>query len=155
MNKVIFALGTNVGDKPLNLNKSKELLDSFLQNTYYSSVIETEPQYELNQDSFLNQVGYGYTDSSPEEVLQQFKIFENKIGRTPTYRFGPREIDIDILFYEDHIINSPDLVIPHPRLYERSFVLAPLNEIEPEWICPNTRKTIQQLHQELVTISTD
>ncbi len=149
MNKVIFALGTNVGDKSLNLKKTKELLDSFFQNTHYSSVIETAPQYELNQDSFLNQVGYGFTDSSPEEVLTQFKIFENEIGRTPTYRFGPREIDIDILFYADRIIDSKNLIIPHPRLYERAFVLEPLNEIEPLWVCPKTGKTIQQLLQQL------
>lgn len=149
MNKVIFALGTNVGDKSSNLEKTSTLLNAYLTDTCYSSIIQTDPQYELNQDSFLNQVGYGYTQDTPEEVLKKFKEFESKIGRTPTYRFGPREIDIDILFYGDLLFESEILTIPHPRLHERSFVLEPLFELDPQWVCPKSRKTVEQLLEDL------
>lgn len=152
MNKVIFALGTNLGDKSYNIKRAHDLLNTYLKDTNYSSIIQTDPQYEINQDSFLNQVGYGYTQDLPLEVLKKFKQFENEIGRTPTYRFGPREIDIDILFYEDLLFESDILTIPHPRLHERSFVLQPLCELEPQWRCPKSCKTIEQLFQDLITL---
>jgi len=96
----------------------------------------------------LNQAISGKTDLEPLEFLKQCQAIQQQVGRTPqTLRFGPREIDIDILSFGDVVLKSDAIEIPHPRLYERLFVLEPLAEIEPDWVCPKTGQSVQDLIQ--------
>ena len=96
-------------------------------------MIETEPVGFLDQGKFLNAVLKGTTQLSPFDLLKQTQSIEEKLGRIKTIPNGPRTIDIDILFYDHEKISTPHLTIPHPRMWERDFVVRPLNEIEPDW----------------------
>jgi 2-amino-4-hydroxy-6-hydroxymethyldihydropteridine diphosphokinase len=95
-------------------------------------VIDTEPWGETEQPRYLNQVLEVEWSGSPQELLAVAKAVEAAVGRTPSYRWGPREIDVDILLFDDLRIEQPDLVIPHPRLRERDFVLKPLRSLRPD-----------------------
>lgn len=114
-----------------------------------SPVYETEPWGYIDQPAFLNQVVAGRTTLLPGTLLTRIKKLEAKLGRTPTFRNGPREIDIDILFYDDLILESLKLILPHPRLHERAFVLVPLADIAPELQHPQLRKTVLELLAEI------
>ena len=110
-----------------------------------SSVYETEPMYYEEQRWFLNCVVALETDLGPKEVLGRLKAMENELGRKPGPRYGPRIIDLDLLFYDDMVLSEPDLEIPHPKLAERAFVLAPLNEIRPDLVHPVLRRKVSEL----------
>ncbi len=110
-----------------------------------SPIYETPPWGYLEQPAFLNQVVQGNTRLKPETLLTYLKQLEIKMGRTPTVRYGPRLIDIDILFYDDLILDKPNLAIPHPHLHERAFVLVPLADIAPEYHHPVSGKSTRQL----------
>jgi len=110
-----------------------------------SSVYETKPWGLKEQPNFLNQVAQIETGLEPLELLKELKKIERVMGRKKTVRYGPRLIDLDILFYEDLILRTRALVIPHPLLAQRAFVLVPLNEIEPELIHPLEKKSIHDL----------
>lgn len=110
-----------------------------------SSVYETEPLGYLEQPWFLNMVCCGTTQLDPFELLSFSKEIEVELGRVFTFPNSPRPIDIDILFYAEQLIETPDLVIPHPRIGERAFVLTPLVEIAPELIHPLTGTTMREL----------
>jgi 2-amino-4-hydroxy-6-hydroxymethyldihydropteridine diphosphokinase len=110
-----------------------------------SPVYETPPWGYLDQPMFLNQVLHAQTKLSPNDLLLYLKSIENQMGRVETFRYGPRLIDIDILFYENWVVNSPHLSIPHPRLHERAFVLVPLVDLAPGLIHPTIGKTVQQI----------
>ncbi|MCX7338229.1 MAG: 2-amino-4-hydroxy-6-hydroxymethyldihydropteridine diphosphokinase [Alphaproteobacteria bacterium] len=142
---VFLGLGSNLGDRHGYLDQAIDLLQPFVLDMRVSSVIETEPLYFSDQPLFLNQVIGGQTDLSPTELLRAIQHIEQTLGRTPSMRFGPREIDIDILSFGDRVMQTPDLMIPHPRLQERLFVLQPLAEIAPDWICPRTHQAIQDI----------
>lgn len=114
-----------------------------------SSFYETEPWGVKEQPKFINLAIEAETDFSPDELLFILKDIENRIGRTKTLRWGPRIIDLDILFYGDEIIDTEDLQIPHHMLHKRDFVLVPLDEISPAKIHPVFKKTIRQLKEEL------
>jgi 2-amino-4-hydroxy-6-hydroxymethyldihydropteridine diphosphokinase len=118
-----------------------------------SSLYETAPVGETDQPPFLNNAVGVETVLSPRELLAVIKEIEKIIGRTPTYRWGPREIDIDILLYDDLVINEPGLTIPHPRMHERAFVLVPLSEIAPIAVHPVLGKSIGTLCEGLGPIS--
>lgn len=148
MTLVYLGLGTNLGNRKENLKQACECLKEIFYITKKSSVIETEPQYESNQPSFMNQVLEGETDLAPLHLLQRIKLIQEQIGRSPSRRYGPREIDIDILYYNNFIIHEPDLIVPHPRIAERLFVLQPMVEIAPYFECPLTNKTMVQLMKE-------
>lgn len=150
MATVIFSLGSNIGNREGYLEQARAGMQKFLTDFRASRVIETAPQYVMNQPSFLNQVVVGITNISPAEIVVLTKALQQKIGRTKTFQNGPREIDIDILYYDDLIVNTEDLVIPHPRIAERLFVLEPLCEIVPDWICPVTHKSVRVMLTELV-----
>ena len=132
MADVFIALGSNLGNRADNLRRAEKALSAVVVIRDRSSVHETPPQYVTDQPAFLNMVVAGETSLTAEQLLSQLKAIEVSLGRAPSKRFGPRVIDLDILYYDDSIIDLPDLVIPHPRLAERLFVLEPLSEIAPE-----------------------
>ncbi|MBN7771770.1 2-amino-4-hydroxy-6-hydroxymethyldihydropteridine diphosphokinase [Clostridium aminobutyricum] len=134
MSKIYLGLGTNLGDKEDNLKQAIELLSEKVENLHISSLYETEPVGFKEQPWFLNLVLEGDTDLPPQELLHFTQSIEKKMKRIKTILNGPRIIDIDILLYEQEQIEIGDLIIPHPRLLERAFVMVPLYEIAPDLI---------------------
>jgi GTP cyclohydrolase-4 len=145
--KVFLGLGSNLGDRQSNILQALQRLREKIAIESISSCYETEPVGYLDQPRFLNIVCSGTTSLSPRELFQFIKGIEKKMGRRPTVRYGPRPIDIDILFYDDLVLDEPELVIPHPRLAERAFVLAPLAEIAPDKVHPVLNLTSKELLQ--------
>ena len=130
-----LGLGSNVGDREGRLAEARRRLrDHGARLLRESSVRETEPFGVTEQDRFLNQVVEVEWDGTPRELLAAAKAIEAAVGRTPTYRWGPREIDVDVLLFGDASVSEPDLVIPHPGLWERDFVLGPLGELRPDLV---------------------
>ena len=148
---IFLSLGSNLGDRFTNLQDAIRSLPPNIQALSQSRIYETEPWGYTDQPAFLNLVIKGSTELAPQKVLAFIKEMEVVLGRKETFRFGPRLIDLDILFYDDLVLNSPDLTIPHPRLCERAFVLIPLAEIAPDFTHPVTRKTIRQLASSMDT----
>ncbi|NOX19921.1 MAG: 2-amino-4-hydroxy-6-hydroxymethyldihydropteridine diphosphokinase [Nitrospirae bacterium] len=140
---VYIGVGSNLGDRLSNCKKAiKELSRNALKILKVSTVYESKPWGVTEQPAFLNLVVYGQTKLTPYELLGRLKGIESTLGREETYRWGPRVIDLDILFYGDQIINGKELIVPHPYLTERIFVLKPLSEIAPELRHPLTGKTV-------------
>jgi 2-amino-4-hydroxy-6-hydroxymethyldihydropteridine diphosphokinase len=146
MNHVIYlSLGSNLGDRLANLRNAITNLSPRVSPIMQSPVYETRPWGYSDQPDFLNQVIKANTSLDPLELLEFFKDTEVMMGRKETFRFGPRLIDLDILFYDDLILETPTLTLPHPRISERAFILIPLADIAPELYHPVLNKTIQQL----------
>ncbi|GMH15256.1 hypothetical protein Nepgr_017097 [Nepenthes gracilis] len=128
--EVIIALGSNVGNRVQNFNKALQLMKkSGVSITRHSCLYETEPAYVTNQPLFLNSAVRGVTKLGPHELLGVLKKIEKDIGRTDGIRYGPRSIDLDILFYGKFRVNSENLTVPHERIWERPFVMAPLIDL--------------------------
>ena len=141
---VYLSLGSNLGNREANLESALELLAQRLRLGKVSSIYDTEPVGNTNQPRFLNIACQAFTRLTPEGLLALAKGIEIKMGRRG--KTGePRVIDIDILLYGDRVIETPDLVIPHPRMTERAFVLVPLAEIAPDLVHPVSRKTVKEL----------
>ncbi len=127
---VYLGIGSNMGERRRFIDQAFSLLaKEGVEVLLRSSLIETDPVGGLPQGRFLNGVVKARTDWPPEELLKRLKAIERRLGRKPTVRNGPRPIDLDILLYDDLTIRLPHLVIPHPRMHERAFVLIPLYEI--------------------------
>jgi len=150
MIKLYILLGGNLGDKQLIFSEARAMLSQQVGTiTNQSAIYETEPWGFESTDIFWNQAIEMSTDLSPEEVLQQTKQIEQALGRIrKANQYDSRTIDIDILFYGDQIIELKNLIVPHPRIQERKFALAPLSEINPKLIHPVFLKNIQQLLEE-------
>ena len=142
---VYLSLGSNLGDRQQNLDRALELLSDRLRLEKFSSIYETDPLGDDDQPRFLNMSCQARTRLSPKELLALAKGIEMKLGRTLRESGAPRPIDIDILLYGDQVVKTPELLLPHPRLTERAFVLIPLAEIAPDLVHPVNGKTIREL----------
>ena len=144
-----LGLGSNVGDRMAALREALALLDATpgMRMLTCSSVYETEPWGVTEQPAFLNLAAGFETTLSPTDLLAAAKSVESRVGRTETYRWGPRVIDVDILLYGDKVVNNaePDLQIPHARLAERAFVLVPLAEIAADATMPPDGVAVRRL----------
>ncbi|MGK4199153.1 2-amino-4-hydroxy-6-hydroxymethyldihydropteridine diphosphokinase [Fusobacterium sp. HC1336] len=149
--KVYLSLGSNMGDKRENLLEAIKRVGE-LENTEVvksSTILETEPFGYIEQDNFLNACLEVKTLLTPQEFLSSILKIELDMGRVREIKWGPRVIDIDILFYDDEIIQEDNLAVPHPWICEREFVLEPLSEIAPNYVHPLERKTIMMLARKL------
>jgi 2-amino-4-hydroxy-6-hydroxymethyldihydropteridine diphosphokinase len=142
---VYIALGSNLEDRVANLRNAVMSMPPKVEPLECSPIYQTPPWGFEDQPPFLNQVIKAKTNLKPEGLLQFLKQLEVEIGRKRTFRFGPRLIDIDILFFDELIINSPDLKIPHPQMQYRGFVLVPLSDIAPDYSHPALRVTVKDL----------
>jgi 2-amino-4-hydroxy-6-hydroxymethyldihydropteridine diphosphokinase len=143
---VYLALGSNLGDRRANLDRAVELLgEAGVQVLRCSSIFDTEPRYLADQPRFFNQVIECETSLFPRQLLAITRGIEHSMGRKPAAPNGPRLIDIDILLFAKSIVNTPGLVIPHPRIAERRFVLEPLAELAPSLRHPLTRRTVSEM----------
>jgi 2-amino-4-hydroxy-6-hydroxymethyldihydropteridine diphosphokinase len=140
-----LALGSNIDDRLANLKQAISSLSPQLEVKKKSRIYETPPWGYTDQAMFLNQVLMAKTYLEPEPLLRHLKRLEIALGRKATFRNGPRLIDIDILFYDDLVLETPALTIPHPHLHERGFVLLPMMDIAPDLMHPVKKKRIREM----------
>jgi 2-amino-4-hydroxy-6-hydroxymethyldihydropteridine diphosphokinase len=160
MAEAYIGMGSNLGDKRRNLLQALDEICRRTDALQVSSVYRTEPVGKKDQDWFLNAVARIRTELPPRDLLEFLLDVEQRMGRTREEKDGPRTIDLDILYYDDLVVVETGLAIPHPRLHERMFVLAPLAEIAPEFLHPRLGKTTMQLvaglheHEKVESLST-
>ncbi len=147
---IYIALGSNLGDKENNLKEAlRRLTEKGITVCRVSGFISTEPYGVADQPDFLNAVAEIETDKSPAELLQVLLQTEREMGRKRIRRWGERNIDLDLLLYDDRIIDLPELKVPHPDMQNRNFVLCPLVQIAPDVMHPALKKTAGQLLKDL------
>jgi len=148
MRNGFLSLGSNLGERKANIeNALRRLNEACIQVLKTSSLYRTEPVGYTAQPWFLNCVAEVATDLMPLQLVRRCQAIEREIGRRPGPKNGPRVIDIDILLYENAVVRSPEVTIPHPRMDERRFVLVPLSEIAPAAEHPVTRLTVLEMLQ--------
>jgi 2-amino-4-hydroxy-6-hydroxymethyldihydropteridine diphosphokinase len=147
--RIFLELGSNLGDRQQHLADALKALSGKIKVEAVSSIYDTKPVGNTRQGRFLNQACAASTSFTPAELLIFTKEIEKKMGRTPGPVNSPRPIDIDILFYDNQVIEMLGLIIPHPRLTERAFVLVPFAEIAPDFVHPIIGKTIGQILADL------
>lgn len=151
--RATIGLGSNLGDSAALLRAALDALAAEHELLRVSAFYRSEPWGEPDQPPFVNAVAVVATELAPEELLSGLKAIEERLGRVPSYRWGPRAIDLDILLYGDVRLDRPDLQIPHPRLHERAFVLVPLAEVDErfaaalERLDPEERRKVKPLNQ--------
>jgi 2-amino-4-hydroxy-6-hydroxymethyldihydropteridine diphosphokinase len=149
MHTVFLALGSNMGEREVLINKAIDSLRKEINIEKCAPIYESKAFGFADQNDFANTVLLGQTSLSSDELLSFVKKTEKDLGRIERFTWGPREIDIDIIFYDDLIYKSETLEIPHPRIPERDFVLKPLSDIAPDYIHPVLLKTVEELLNEL------
>lgn len=142
---VYLALGSNVGKRAAHLQTALAGMPPKVRPLVQSPIYETPPWGYTEQPAFLNMVIQAETELPPLELLKFLKDLEVEVGRTPSFRYGPRQIDLDILFYDDLVLETPELSLPHPRLHERAFVLVPLADVAPNLRHPLLNQTIAEM----------
>lgn len=147
-NKIYLAFGSNLDNRDQNIKKAVSLLQKKLGLVKLSSFYETKPEYYANQPEFLNCAALFTTNLDKLELIKFTKQIEKKIGREKTFQMGPRKIDIDIIYFNNDVYNTENIVLPHPKMHERMFVLEPLEEIECDVIHPVLGMNIRQLIQQ-------
>ena len=143
--QIILGLGGNLGDRKANLRQAVQALAKWVTIQAISPIYQTVPWGLADQPDFLNLCLAATTTLDPLPLLTQIKKIEAELGRQPGVRWGPRLIDIDILFYDDLILNTESLTIPHPHLAERAFVLAPLADLVPDFRHPQSQRTVAHM----------
>ncbi|NLF82638.1 MAG: 2-amino-4-hydroxy-6-hydroxymethyldihydropteridine diphosphokinase [Candidatus Gastranaerophilales bacterium] len=153
MSTAYICAGSNIGDRVGYLQQANMLLKDTPGITVLdiSSIYETEPVGYKDQEWFANAVIKIETDLEPHDLLTECMRIEKQLGRDRSIeeRWGPRTLDLDILFYDDRIIAEEDLRIPHPRMHERAYALVPMLELDPDFVHPILGKTVVDLHNEL------
>jgi 2-amino-4-hydroxy-6-hydroxymethyldihydropteridine diphosphokinase len=149
MNRVFIGIGSNLGDKIDNCRKAINEITAFAEIVNVSSLYETEPVGNEDQPNFINCAVEIKTDLSPHELLSHLNSVEDKLGRVRGEKWGPRVIDLDIIFYDDLVMKDDDLIIPHPRAHLRRFVLEPICEIARDFIHPELKTSILELLEKL------
>lgn len=145
MHVTYLGLGSNIGDRLQNLQAAINALEPDVHPVECSPVYETPPWGYLDQPNFLNQVVKAETELSPGELLRYLKEIEKDLGRQDSFLNGPRKIDLDIIFFDDAVIESPPITIPHPRMDDRGFVLLPLADLAPEFKHPVLDLSVQDM----------
>tara|TARA_B100000902_G_scaffold392711_1_gene445564 strand:+ start:1063 stop:1554 length:492 start_codon:yes stop_codon:yes gene_type:complete len=148
MNHISYiSIGSNLGDRICNCNTAIKMLNHFSHVQKVSSFYETEPWGYQDDFKYMNAVLKLKTKLNSRELLKELKVIEKKMGRKETNSiiYESRIIDLDILFFNNLIVNEKDLVIPHPKLYDRNYVLEPLAEIDSDFICPLKKKNISTI----------
>ncbi|MCX8033876.1 MAG: 2-amino-4-hydroxy-6-hydroxymethyldihydropteridine diphosphokinase [Thermodesulfovibrio sp.] len=146
MSRVYLLLGSNLGDRAKNIEIAiSELKNCGLTISRRSSFYNTSPWGYKEQPEFLNIAIECFTSLSPFALLEEIKKIEKKMGRKDTIRYGPRIIDIDIIFYNNLILKTDKLIIPHPLMHKRDFVLKPLCEIAPDFVHPDLKLSVKEL----------
>ncbi len=146
----MIGLGSNLGERDKNIRTALEKMkEKGIELLRVSSVLETEPYGYTDQPKFLNAVCLVETNLTPDQLLDVLLEIEKEMGRVRERKWGPRIIDLDIIFYEDLVLESERLIVPHPDMHNRWFVLAPLAEICPDYVHPKLKKTVRELLQEL------
>jgi 2-amino-4-hydroxy-6-hydroxymethyldihydropteridine diphosphokinase len=149
LQRVFLLLGSNLGDRELHIRNAIDTIEQQISEAEkISSLYETEPWGVSDQPNYLNAAMIIFTDYSPLQLLSLLKQIEAAEGRTDQKKYASRTLDIDILFYDNFILNSNELIIPHPKLQQRRFALVPLNEIASEFIHPLLKKSIAGLLEE-------
>ncbi|MDL4840509.1 2-amino-4-hydroxy-6-hydroxymethyldihydropteridine diphosphokinase [Aquibacillus rhizosphaerae] len=153
MNTVYIALGSNINPRSAYLNQAIDnlRLSEHIFVISYSPIYETEPVGYLEQENFLNMVIEIETSLEPLDLLNYCKGIEKKIGRKRGVRWGPRVIDLDILLYNQENIRTEQLIVPHPRMHERAFVLIPLKDVNPSLNIPSLNKSVASVLDEVTT----
>ncbi len=134
--KAVIALGSNLGDRELNIDSAVAEIAKIIEVTHLSTNHETDPVGGPDQPKYLNAVLIAESLLVPDELLKALLAIESRLGRVRDIHWGPRTIDLDLIIVDDKKIDSPDLVLPHPRAHERRFVLEPWAEIDPEAVLP-------------------
>lgn len=154
MSRVFIGLGSNEGDRLTQLSSAVQALGQLpgVRLVQMATISETAPLGGPPQGPYLNTVAEVETTLTPRELLNAFQAIERQLGRQPTsQRWAPRPIDLDILLYDDLVIHEPDLVIPHPRMHERRFVLEPLSQLAPDIVHSLLQKTAAALLEQVRT----
>ncbi len=151
MNQAYIGLGTNIGDRESNLKDAVSELAAIpeIEIISVSSIYETDPVGYLDQGNFLNMVICIHTALDAQSLLVACMKIEQDLGRKREIRWGPRTIDLDILLYNQENIVTKNLIVPHPRMLERAFVLIPLVEIDKDIILPNMEKPIREIMDDI------
>ena len=149
MHRAYIGYGSNLGNRERNIHAALSFLSAYAIIVKNSSFYETEPVDCPFGGPFLNGAVQIMPHREPIEILEVLQEIELKLGRTRGVKNCPRTIDLDLLFYDHQIINKRELILPHPRLHERIFVLEPLNEIAPVFVHPFLKKTIRELLEEV------
>jgi 2-amino-4-hydroxy-6-hydroxymethyldihydropteridine diphosphokinase len=150
MHSVIIAIGTNLGNRKENIETAiQKIKENGINIEKVSPIYETAPYGYTEQPTFLNCAIFAKTNLSPHKLLDTLLSIEKEMGRVRKIHWGPRIIDLDIIFYDNLIIDEPDLKIPHPDMQNREFVLKPINDIAPCFVHPKFCKTVKTLYREL------